>query len=158
MDTLNLDNNRLRRLMTRAQEGGRTSAEVEKFSVEKNVFVEVTVPTPNYGTYSITQTTPGAELDPNASAPAIARIWDLSGYMGLHGYIDFTGGTIPTVALQLWALDQQNQNWFLVGAATGISEFEEFRFENKVRNRTVFVQISAESGSSTALTIHMSPE
>lgn len=135
---------------------GRNEAELEKFSVASNVRTEKAWPTPNYSTFKRAAVA-SADADPTATPPDDAKLWDLQGYSGLHGYATFDGGTSPTVELELWAKDEENNQFFLVDGAT-VSANTEFRFAEAARSRKCFVRVAGLTGSPTSASLYCSAE
>jgi hypothetical protein len=141
--------NRARR---RADEGvpfAITTAEKEKFSVSGHVRVESQVALADYSELKRSLQVSTPDLSPLSSPPG-GREWELKGFMGLNGYLDFTGGTNPemtTANLELWAQDSSSRKWFLVASKTNVAHRAEFRFENAVRHRSVFLRVSGFTGT-----------
>lgn len=135
---------------------GRNEAELAKFSVCANVRTEKAWPTPNYGTFKRLAVT-AADADPASSKPDDAKLFDLEGYSGIHGYALFDGGTSPTVELELWVKDEQNNEFFLAGAAI-VPANVEFRFAEGARSRKCFVRVAGLTGSPTSVSLYCSAE
>lgn len=128
----------------------------EAFSTALNLRNEPTCANPDYAELVRAGIT-SADDSPNTTPPGAAG-WHLKGYWGLHGYLVFDGGTSPNADLQLWAHDPAQDNWFLVETKSAVDGLEEFHFNGKVRNRTVFLRVSAIAGSPTSVALHCSPE
>lgn len=139
-------------------ETGRTHAELDRLSASGNTRVEKAWPTPSYDTFVRNALTVADADNPAVSAPNDSACFNLDGYSGLHGYAAFAGGTSPSVDLELWAKDQENNAWFLVASAPSINANEEFRFPEGVRSRKVFVRVAAIGGSPTNVSLRCSPE
>lgn len=150
--------NKVQREFTKAGtvEAGRNEAELEKFSVSRNVRVEAAWPVPNYSIFKRVAVD-SADADPTATPPDEALLWDLAGYSGLHGYATFVAGTTPAADLELWAKDEQNNAFFYVDSVA-IAPNAEFRFPEMVRSRKVFLRIAGILGSPTSLSLFCSAE
>lgn len=161
MTTAATDKNNLRNKVQReftkagSVDVGRNEAELGKFSVSQNIRVEKAWPKPAYNVFARTVTS--ADADPTVTPPDAAQVWDLEGYSGLHGYVVFSGGTAPSVNIELWAKDEQNDAFFFVDAEV-VSASAEFRFAEKVRSRKVFLRVTNILGSPTNATVRCSPE
>lgn len=133
--------------------GDRPNAEYDKFSESNNVLVEKVYPNPNYQlTRSYSGSSPLADEDsPNTTAPS--NIWDMDGYSGLHGYLEFTGGTNPTADIELWCYDTRNKKWFYVSRVTAVGALKEFRFADAVRGRHCFFRLANISTDVTSVTL-----
>lgn len=140
-----------------AVEKGRAQAELERFSLAGNVRTEKAWPKPNYSVFKRDAVTP-ADASPASTPPDDSKCWDLTGYSGLHGYAIFSGGTTPSVDLELWVKDEQNNAWFLAAFRPSIFANEELRFAEEVRGRKVFLRVAALSGAPTNVTLRCSPE
>jgi hypothetical protein len=145
MENLNkYGNRRWRQAVDSVQLDGRNEFEWKKFTLSGNVPIELTVADPFYRfTRTLTGTPPTADAIPTGAVPPVsqATIWDLTGFAGLNCYVVITGGIGPTVSLELYCLDQQNNEWFKVGEAHGVASRTEVRFNEMVRGRTCFVRV-----------------
>lgn len=125
-----------------------STAEKMKFSLSGHVRVESQVAIADYSELKRSLSVSSPDASPLSSAPT--ESWELKGFMGLNGYLDFTNGTNPeatTANLELWAQDKQNLKWFLVASKTNVAHRAEFRFENAVRHRSVFLRVSGFTGT-----------
>lgn len=107
------------------------------------------------GTYA----TGGApEANPNAGAPAAARILELpdrseNGRVArdLRGYIKFTGAVgTPTIDFTAWVLDEATGNWVKSLAITGAEDDNGFQVANLAPGRVTFT-VDAETGTFTSV-------
>lgn len=151
------DQNRAHQDATNQQKGRDWRSWISQaFSKALNFRTERSCANPDYGTFR-RQAVASADTAPNTAEPAFG--WDLKGYWGLHGYLEFDGGTSPSADLQLWARAGDGRNeWYLVEEKSGVGEFEEFHFDGKIRNRQVALVVSALYGSPTNVDIICSPE
>ena len=137
---------------------GRSHAELNRLSATGNVRQEKAWPTPSYNTFVRNTLTVADTVSPATTGPDDSACFNLDGYSGLHGYAAFTGGTSPSVDLELWAKDQDNNAWFLVASEPSVNANEEFRFPEGARSRKVFLRVAAIGGSPTNVSLRCSPE
>lgn len=129
----------------------RNQSEVRKFTAASQVKVyDQTAPVE----YNLSRT---VSSFPDAAPATIAgTAWiNMAGYMSLVGYPKFTGGTNPTMDITLWVPDRTNDNIIKVAEASGVSDFEEFAFNDLVRGRDVYLQVSATTGSPTSAVLYI---
>jgi len=145
-DNKNLNDNRIRiEIQNDRTKGTLGDVQLHSFSADKNRRVEQACAVPDYSEY--TRAGAGAPIaddaNPNTGAPGAANLWDLKGFWGLHGYIEFTGGALPTASVALWARDDSDghDNYFLVQTIHGVADRVEFHFDGQVRGRKVFLQV-----------------
>lgn len=121
-----------------AGDGKRGVELVRLASTDDNMFVENTCAIPNYG---YTRTALSAV---DSTIPTDAPLWDLHGFMGLSGHVEFTGaGTSESVTVQLWGRDDQNNKDFLIAEVASLGHQDVFYFENKVRHHRCYLAVSA---------------
>lgn len=133
---------------------GRPDAELARLSAGQNVRMERVVATPNYSDW--TRTISSADANPNTTPPP-SGLWDFAGYMGIHGYLVFTGGTSPTATVELWAYDSTNNMYYLSDSAV-VGDKEEFRFSEGARGRKVFLRVLNLSAGVTSIAMRATPE
>lgn len=156
------DKNNLRKKVQReftkagTVDAGRNEAELEKFSVSRNVRVETAWPLPDYSVFK-RLTVASADADPTVTPPDDGLLWDLAGYSGLHGYATFVAGTTPAADLELWVKDEQNNAFFYVDSVA-IAPNAEFRFPEMARSRKVFLRVANIFGSPTSLSLFCAAE
>jgi len=137
--------------------GARSSAEVAKFTAAQHLAVETSCAFPDYLNWQ--RTVAANEADPTATPPdAPNLLWDLRGYRSAHAYLSFTAGTAPTAVLELWGYDKEANAYFLIAASAATAGAVEIRFDEQIRNRTVFVRITTITGAPTDVTLHFCPE
>lgn len=160
MDILNKFDNRAK-VRASKESGYSTQAEVlfaKSVSLGENVRVEIHSAAPDYSwVKTLAAAAPIAnEATPNATPPEASRVWDLKGYRGLHGY--FVLDAAQTVDVQLWALDPVNDDWMLVDSVANVPSYQEFRFADGVRGRSVILRLVNIGNTITSITARCSPE
>lgn len=143
------------------QASNRGDAEIGKFSEAENVRVEKAWPTPAYlFERSITFAALHASdsSGPNSTKPQGNNLWNLRGFSGLSGYVVFTGGTSPTVDLELWLLDETNGVYLRSDEVLAVGEKELFRFPESARSHKAFLRMASSSGSPTSAVIRATGE
>lgn len=160
MDKLNQTDNRARK-RSNAEKGYTAnlgSLQVNSYSADENVRVEQHVAHPNYkrkktlaGSAPISD-----QANPNVTPPDPAEVWDLKGFRGGHGYVELDAA--EDVDIELWARDQQNNKWFLVGTAVDVPSLREFRFSGGIRGRQIWIRLTNIGTSIASIALAFSPE
>lgn len=134
------------------------SALAKSVSVDENIRVEIHTADPDYTrSKALTGSAPLADqANPNSTPPSGAEIWDMKGYRGGHGYVILDQA--ETVDVELWALDPTNNKWFVVAAVSGIGSYEEFRFPDQVRGRSIWLRLINIGATIESITLRFSPE
>lgn len=112
-------------------------------SLGKALFTERTCAKPKYDTWQRLGMTAADALTGGMVNPPDQEAWNFEGYWGLHGYLEFNGGTAPEADLELWAYAPGRDEWFLVETKSSVGRFQEFHFDGKVRHRKVFVRVAS---------------
>lgn len=135
-----------------------TSLFIHSMSESENVRVEVHCADPDYArAKTLAASAPIADqASPNSSAPNAGEVWDMKGYRGGHGYVVLDQA--ETVDIELWALDPQNNKWFTVASVAGVASYEEFRFPEQVRGRSIWLRLTNIGATIEAITLRFSPE
>ena len=124
----------------------RTNAEWLRFSEGLHVLVEKAFAIADWR-FSLAKVGTTADVEPNTSTPAPM---DGSGFAGLSGYLEFTGGTSPTADVTLWIKDTENNVWFEGATLTSIAGRVEIRFAEAIRGRQFWLQFTNIAGSPTS--------
>lgn len=151
------------RALTKASKSSEYSAhlptlQLKSFSEGENIRVELHAAEPNYErekTYA--GSAPLADQgDPNTTPPPANEIWDLKGYHGGHGYVILDQD--EDVDVELWVKDDQNNKWFRAATAISVPSYEEFRFPEAVRGRSVWLRLTNIGTTIEDITLRFSPE
>jgi hypothetical protein len=118
-------------------------------SVDENLFTERAWAKPNYQySRSIPEST--TDANPATSAPS-ANIMDLDGYSSVAGYVEL--GTIASVDIQLWILDEQNGKWYLASTASSLGHRGGFNFVDLARNHKCYLRSGTATGAGETISI-----
>jgi len=126
---------------------GSIQAEIQKYSADGQVRIYEQAPPVVYNESRVVSSIPDSAPSTVAGTNWIS--W--RGYMSLVGYVELTGGN--HVDVTLWVPDRENNALVKVATASNVTDGEEFSFDGLVRGRDVYLQISAQSGGVTAVTL-----
>lgn len=126
-------------------------------SVDKNMFVEVTVAKPDYTEFQ------RLTVSGNDASAAAAPLFSGVGYMGLSGYVVFEGtpGGTEAITLNLYGHDPATSVDFLIASTTlaAAAQHKFFDFADKVKNRWFRLVVSGLTlGASSHVDIYATGE